>query len=204
MAYRWDAASGRYRDRSGRFLSGAVVRGAVDNVADLSSQRTADLSQRLLDGNLSLADWQNGLMQEAKAVHVAAGIAARGGKVQMSQSDYGAIGRRLRDEYGYIRQFARDIAGGIQPLDGRLIARARQYGQAGRATFTAITARDQKNRGMRFEKNLMSADEVCAGCKAESEKGWRPIGSLKLPGRRLPCRVNCRCRLVYRRDEAVA
>ena len=73
MRYTWDGRSGRYRGADGRFLSGKVVRDAVDNVTDLASARMAALSQRLLDGNLSLADWQAQMMAEMKAAHVAAG-----------------------------------------------------------------------------------------------------------------------------------
>lgn len=198
MAYTWDARSGRYRGSDGRFLAGKVVRDAVDNLADLSSSRMAALSQRLLDGTLSLADWQAQMMAEAKAAHVAAGIAAHGGRPQMAPADWGTIGNRLRAEYGYLRTFAEQIADGRQPLDGRLVARARQYGQSARATYEAIRLRDDRVRGMTVERNILAGRDHCSQCPELTARGWVPIGSLPRIGSR-QCRGNDRCRIERRR-----
>lgn len=199
MAYRWDAASGRYRDlQTGRFIPGAVVREAVDRVCDLAAERLAGLSQRLLDGSISLADWQQQAMQLVKATHLAAGVAAHGGRAQMAPADYGAIGRRLRDEYAYLRGFAQEIADGRQPLDGRLVARARLYGQAARSNYEAVRLRDDRTRGMAVERNVLGAGEHCSVCPALARRGWVPIGTLPPVGAR-PCRSNDRCTIERRR-----
>lgn len=199
MAYRYDARSGRYRDvRTGRFLSGAVIREAVDNVADLASQRMAELSQRLIDGTLSLASWESSMMAEIKAAHVATGMAAHGGRAMMSPADWGLIGNRIRREYRYLRGFSRSIANGQQPLDGRLIARARQYGQASRPTYENVRLRDDRVRGMTVERNVLSRSEHCGECPKLTAKGWVPIGSLPRIGQR-DCRGLDRCRIDRRR-----
>jgi hypothetical protein len=186
--------------RLGSF-SERTVRDGADNLADLSSARMARLTSQLQSGGMSLADWQTGMMAEMKAAHVAAGVAAHGGRAQMAPADWGAVGRRLRDQYGYLRDFAAQIADGRQPLDGRLIARAKLYGQASRATFTAIKGRDEQARGMRFERNVL-AGEACPGCLDQSARGTVAIGTLVPIGQRRPCLVNCRCHIVYSTDKA--
>jgi hypothetical protein len=197
VAYTYDRASGRYRDSSGRYLSERAVRDAVDNLADLSSARIADLTTRLQSGGLQLADWQQQMMAEMKAAHVAAGVAAHGGRQQMAPADWGAVGRRLRDQYGYLREFAAQIADGRQPLDGRLVARARLYGQASRSTFEAIRARDDKARGMTVEQNVLHGSDHCLQCPGLSARGWVPIGSLPMIGER-QCGQNDRCTITRR------
>jgi hypothetical protein len=161
MAYTFDPRIGRYRDDGGRFVTERTIRDAVDNLADLSSERMAALAQRLQAGSLTLADFQTQMMTETKSAHLAAGIAAHGGREQMAPADYGVIGRRIRDEYAFARQFAEDIASGKQPLDGRLVNRARMYGQAARSTFEAVRRRDERNRGNDEERNVLHGGDLC-------------------------------------------
>jgi hypothetical protein len=197
--FTWSAEAGRFRDASGRFVPEARVRAGVDALADMSSDRMADLAARLRAGTLPLADWQAQMMAEIKAAHVAAGLAAKGGRLHASQADYGALGRIVRDEYAHLRAWAGQIADGTAPIDGRLESRARLYGQAARGTFEAIHARERKQRGAKFERNVLGGSP-CDGCRAESAKGWALIGTLAPIGSRRPCLVNCRCRLIYRDD----
>lgn len=193
----YDARSGRYRADDGRFVPAAEVRRAVDNLADLSSQRMAALTTRLQSGALSLADWQQQAMAEVKSAHLAGGIAAHGGRDRMAPADYGLIGRRIRDEYGFLRQWAADIASGAAPLDGRLLSRAQLYGQAARGTYEAVRARDERNRGNDQERNVLHGGDHCTLCPALSARGWVPIGSLPPIGSR-PCKARDRCSLEYR------
>lgn len=197
MAYTYDRQSGRYRDSSGRYLSERTVRDAVDNLADLSSQRLASLAQRLQAGSLQLADFQTQMMAEIKSAHLAAGIAAHGGREQMAPADYGAIGRRIRDEYAFARQFAEDVASGKQPLDGRLVNRASMYGQSSRGTYEAVRRRDERNRGNDEERNVLHGGDHCSLCPDLSARGWVPIGSLPAIGSR-PCGPHDRCTLSFR------
>lgn len=199
----FDARLGRYRGDDGRLVSERAVRDAVDNLADLSSQRMAAFAQRLQSGALPLADWQVGMSQEIKSAHVAAGVAAHGGRVQMAPSDWGFLGQRIRTEYGFLRDFAGQIADGTQPLDGRLIARARMYGQGARMSYEAVRARDDRNRGMTEERDILAGSDHCTLCPDLAAQGWVPIGTLPAIGTR-PCGVNDRCRIERRTAPARA
>lgn len=198
MTYTYSRRLGRYRDaQTGRFISDRAVRDGVDNLADLASTRMAGHTRNMQAGTTTLADWQAQMLAEIKATHVAAGVAAHGGRAQMSPSDWGRVGQRVRAEYGYLRQMTADIASGKQPLDGRLVARAQQYGQASRVTFEAIKASDDKARGMTVERNVLHGRDHCGECPKLSERGWVTIGSLPPIGSR-DCRVNDRCSIQRR------
>lgn len=204
MPFTFSDTTGRYRDAdSGRLVSEAVVRKAIDQAADAASDHLADLSARLLRGELKLSEWQLEAMRTVKMAHVATGIVAHGGRLLMTPAEWGYLGSRIKAEYQYLRTFAEQIADGTQPLDGRLEARARLYGQACRATFAATVARDQPARGYEAERNIMGAAEHCPECRALSDRGWVPLGTLPLPGTRV-CLTNCHCRISYSREAAQA
>jgi hypothetical protein len=204
MDFTYDAASGRFRDAaSGRFVPEAAVRQAVDTVLDASTVRVRALSQRLLDGQTSLAEWQQAMANELRVVHVAVGIVAHGGQAEMSQSAYGFLGSEIKPQLSYLRNFAAQLASGAQPLDGRVLARAELYAQAGRGTFIAVQARDARLRGADEERWRLSSSEHCGGCVDRAGQGWAPLGTLPGYGSQ-PCRSRCRCVQMTRRAEVAA
>lgn len=203
MALTWSAADGRFRDERGQFVSERSVRAVVDQLADGASERMAQASTRLLAGELSLAEWQAEMMRSVKLSQVAAATIANGGQARMTFSEYGSTGRLIRDQYAYLREFAEQVADGRQPLSPSLTARARQYGQAARATFERTYNRGQQRRGYRFERNVLADAEHCRQCVSLTRQGWVPIGSLPPVGTRT-CRQNDRCSISYRREPAEA
>src|SRR5690349_25140950 len=110
--YTWEPRAGRYRGPDGRFVAPPVVREAVDAVIDGGADRLADLSQRLVAGRISLADWQRGMAMEIKDLHLAQRAAGRGGWAQLTAADYGAVGGTVRHQYAYLARFAAGIAAG--------------------------------------------------------------------------------------------
>lgn len=204
MPFRWDDNLGRYRDtETGRLVAEAKVRLAVDAVADAASDRLADLTVRMIRGDLLLADWQAQSMAVIKTSHVAAGVAAQGGTAQMTPSAYGFLGSEIKAQYAYLRAFANDIGSGLLPLDGRLIARADMYGQHARATFEAVRARDAATYGYDEERSLLHSGDPCGQCPDQAALGWVPLGTLIPIGQRT-CLSRCRCTISRRRSsEAV-
>lgn len=192
--YAWDRASRRYRNRAtGRFLPLNTVARELERYIASSGTVMDDLTRRLQLGDLPLATWHEQMMREVKMVHLNASIVAHGGRAQMAPADYGLAGRIIRDQYGFLRTWAGQIESGTAPLDGRLISRARLYAQAANGTYATVRARDMRAAGFRFERNVLQPGENCAGCRAESSRGWVRIGELIPVGRRRPCLVNCRC-----------
>lgn len=198
--YRWNEAAGRFINERGQFVRESTVRSVVDKVADQAGERMAAASQRLLAGEMSLAAWQTEMQAAIKVAHTSTAVIAHGGAEQMTPSRWGSVGQQIRSEYGHLREFAAQVADGRQPLDGRLLGRARQYGQASRVTFEREYGRGQQMRGYRFERNVLAPAEHCGECLAQTARGWVPVGTLVPIGRR-QCRGNCRCSLRYRREQ---
>lgn len=200
---RFNDSAGRFVDSRGRFVAEARVRAVVDSVADQASDRLEVASRRLLAGELSLASWQAEAQTVIRTSHAATAVLAHGGAAQMTPARWGAVGPEVKAQYRFLADFAEQIRDGRQPLDGRLIARSRQYGQAASVQYERARGEGQQRRGYLSERNVLRAGESCSGCREQSARGWVAIGSLVPVGQR-SCRSNCRCRVAYRREPAEA
>ena len=192
--FTWDGT--RYV-RAGRPVPAETVHQGVETVIQASGQRMRALGARLVAGQSSLAEWQQAMAAEMRALHVATATAAHGGTAQMSPADYGWVGQRVRDQYGYLRDFAQQLASGRQPLGGTVASRAALYAEAARGSFEDMGARDQRRGGATQERWLRRASESCGGCVDRAGQGWADIGTLPGWGS-MPCRSRCKCAREYR------
>jgi hypothetical protein len=196
--YGYDPRNRRYRDRlNGRYVSAQDVRGAVDTVIDTETVKIRSLSQSLVDGKISLAEWQVQMASQLKGLHVALGLAANGGLANTSAADLGYLASLMKKQYQFLRDFALQIRRGEQPLDGTLVARAALYTQAARGTYEDMVGRAAQHGGAHEERSMLGPADHCKGCIAEAAKRWSPIGSLIPIGER-QCLANCRCTMQYR------
>lgn len=169
----------------------------VDALALAMATQMAAESARYRAGDITLGQWQAQMMSDIKSLHIAAVLAAYGGREAMNQSTWGTTGQIIRREYTFFRTFLADVLQGRQAQNGRMDNRARLYAAAARTTYQAINRRQAYDTGQRYERNELGAtDHSCAACLAATDQGWVPIGTLSQPGTRT-CRANCRCSLSY-------
>ena len=202
--FSWDDAAAQYRGRDGRFVSRRDVRDAID-VTIRNQQRTMrTLAENLRAGRLTLAEWQTAMAREIKSAALSHAAAAKGGWAQMTQADYGRVGRYLSQglgnadgQYEYLRRFVADIESGRVPLDGNFVRRAEMYAQSGRTLYHETERREMRRIGYDQERSVLSGAEHCPGCNTEAGRGWVALGALVPIGQR-DCKSNDRCRIVYR------
>ena len=198
MPYRWEpnaGVSGRYRDERGRFVASSTVRRELDRYLDTADPAKA-LAEALRGRQVSLADWEVAMRRHIKNTHLNAIAMERGGWANMRPQDYGRAGQIIREQYGYLKGFAADIASGKQRLDGTLGVRAKLYSQAARTSLYK-----SKAANMRLEvthvRTRRSARDSCRQCLDLDGKVFRINDpSFPLPGQRI-CRANCQCHLEY-------
>ena len=199
----WSQESQRFRDlESGRYISERQVRDFVDNIADLASRRMGEATAQYRAGQITVAEWQATMMETIKASQIASALAAYGGRDQMNASRWGLVGQQIRTQYAYLARFTDDVLSGRQRMNGRMDARARQYGQGARSLYENIRRRESTAAGFRFERNELHPADHCDQCVNQTALGAVPIGTLVPIGRRT-CRSNCRCTLVYSRQMTV-
>lgn len=118
----------------------------------------------------------------------------------MTPSDWGRAGSLIKNEYKYLRNFAKEIASGKQLLDGRMTQRATQYAQASRHTYYIAMANEQAKRGYDYVRSVLQANESCDGCIQQAGLRWQPIGVMIPIGERT-CLRNCRCIVYFRNSQ---
>lgn len=196
--YSYDPRSRRYRDNvNGRYVTPTEVRQAIDAVIDVETVKIRALATSLVEGKISLADWQMQMAANLKALHVAVGLAANGGLKNTSAADLGWLAAQVKRQYAYLGKMAREIRTGKQALNGTLVARSALYAQAARTTYEEMVKRLARIGGMTQEKRVLGLADHCTGCVTQAAKGWQPIGTLLSIGE-TECRGNCRCTFEYK------
>lgn len=200
--FRYDRAAGRYRGPTGAFVPESRVRAYLDSALEQAGKRMDTLANQLRSGEIDLISWEVRMRREVKIVATYSGAAAKGGWAQMTEGDYGRVGRYLQDQFKYLRGFMRDIASGKQPLNGMVNARTAMYAHSGRPLFHRMEKAEMRVRGNSQRRSVRSAFDSCAGCVEAEAAGWVDMDDASVPeiGER-ECRTRCKCSFEYRQPE---
>lgn len=196
-SFTWDPRTGRYRGPGGRLVRNDSLELALDRAINARQQAARALSASLRAGDIGLPEWQQGMRQAIKDVHLYSAALARGGWANMTPEDFGRIGPRVRFHYGKLQKFAEAIEAGLV-LDGRFTSRVELYLLAGKTSWEDQYLRLQRdNLGRTEEFNQLNPADHCDECVGLQARGWVPIGTTPRPGTR-QCLSRCRCRMLYR------
>jgi hypothetical protein len=147
MAFEYDLASKRYRDReSGQYISTQRTREIREEFLAARKEQVISLGDQLGSGDLSLADWERAVRQEIKATHVGVAALGGGGRNAMTDADWGHLGPQLRAQYGFLRAFAEEVGRGELSV-AQVKARSAHYLDSGAQGF-------ERARASRFNVSL--------------------------------------------------
>lgn len=194
--FTWDRRSQRYRGPDGRFVSSSQIRSVLDRTLANTRDRIEDLAYQLQRGDVSIDQWLVEMRSAVKDVQLYSTALAKGGWAQMTQADFGRVGRIVRDQYVYLDRFVADIMAGY-PLDGRFIRRASMYVESGRRTYYDVLDRLMVDRGFDQERSRLNPADHCDECVWQDRLGWQKIGDMIPIGERT-CLSNCKCFKQYR------
>lgn len=198
----WNASAARYTDlKTGRFVKAKVVRDTVDALILKSSESIRVLSQKLVQGWISLANWELQIASELKFLHIANQVAALGGLHNYNVDAENRAFVILENQFSYLHRFATQIANGDQKLSG-VLSRIDLYVHAARATYEAERNIVMQEAGYTYESSILHSGDSCQGCLGENAKGFQPIGTLIPIGER-DCLTRCHCTLDYRKGNQI-
>lgn len=196
--FRFSIDRGEYVwNANGRPVTIAKLERESANYTEFVGDNMRFQTERLLDGRISLAQWQRNMAKEIKDAWRTQYALGRGGWEQMTQSDFGRMGGRLQFQYRRLNAFAEDIWRG-DLSDAQIRARAKMYATANRTAL--FDGRTQAKIGASFieERRILNPAEHCQDCIGYAALGWQPIGTLPEPGQQSVCRANCKCTKEYR------
>lgn len=197
----YDPISGRYRGENGRFLSQKAIEALIDGRINKLSTQLKDFTKRLIDGSITIDQWQGSVREALKPAHIQAAMVGAGGKAAISQAEYGRIGQKLRGEYAYLQKFAAGLLANSISAPAAL-ARIGLYAESVRASWwEGLSIRRAREGYSLMRRVLDSQAQHCQDCLVYSSKGMVPIGTVPLPGQRCACRVKCKCSVQYYRQQ---
>lgn len=198
MPVKFDKRTGRYRNESGRFISRADVLRMVEEETARGQVRLRAIARLLVSKRIDVPEFQARMAQQIKSSHIRLGLLGAGGKDAMTSQHYGQIGRGLRDEFSYLRNFGEAIAAG-ELTESQIMRRAELYSMSARLSFFAVEKQARQRAGVRLAKrDLDPQARHCDDCLKHSTNGrWVPISEIVPVGSRCRCRNKCRCSIFY-------
>lgn len=195
----WNQTAGRYISLiTGRFVSFSNIRNQLELVITSSAGKMDNISNQLMDGSITLKQWQLQMMENIKLSHIAASASANGGWAQLSLADWKASSKLVEKQFTFLQKFADQIADGTQKLDGRFLQRVKMYADASRGTFEEMRRRyELLNNGKTEERRLLGVADHCNSCLDAASLGWQPIGTLPSIGESV-CLTNCHCNFEFK------
>lgn len=165
------------------------------------------LAEQLRSGLITIPEWQDGMRNFVRDEYNTAMILQRGGRENVTPSDWGYSGSQIKKQYAYLDNFAADVAQDPNKwLTGRLDNRMSLYNQSGYSALEDFKNRDMKLSGWTEERRVLGVADHCSGegakpgCIELAGAGWRPIGTLPKIGEAL-CSQNCKCHFEYRKEK---
>lgn len=200
--YTWDGEAGVYRDaETGEAVDDDTLAAAVLALITAGTVTLGVLAQELATGDRSPTGFVRDARPTLAAGHLAVGALAVGGTAQLDADAQALIGDRLGREYEYLDGLAADWQQGAAS-PAQLLARTAMYAAAFWGTWQLARGLTAQRQGRTRERNVLNPGaDHCAGCRAETDKGWRRLGTLVPPGGR-SCRSQCRCHLEFDAGEA--
>lgn len=204
----WDAASSRYRDtKTGRYINAVQLEALSRRNIELIGRNITQLGDLLITNQITLQAWQESTMQALKTLHLHQMVLAKGGTQRTYAVDYLQVGRTLKSEYSYLRNFAEDIQRGYS-IDSKgnqvpmTVKRFRQrlnlYVQRGVASYHDGTQSIAIAKGNQYMfRTLGATDRHCGDCVGYAAQGVVSIGALPVPTVNCQCRANCKCSVHY-------
>jgi hypothetical protein len=198
LDFTFDERALRYRHKpSGRFVSEFDVNEALQQVIDAQILAMQLLGDRLRVGAIGLQDWQIGMAESVRTLHVVSAGLAVGGFARLDAETIRTVEGLVARQLDFLAAFSIQIQIGDQPLNGVFARRIAMYAEAGLGAAQEIRRGLAIRLGYDEERRLLGQADHCRTCVRQAKLGWRAIGTLKRIGDS-ECRTSCRCRFEFR------
>ncbi len=178
--------------------------GQIRDTSHIADRRIAEITERLnaitapmWARQTSIGAWEISIAAQLRRLHLQMFALGRGGWDRIARRDWRIVEARLATEFSYLERLALDISAGRVSL-AEVLYRLSLYARDARTTYFEGARAAKDDAGYTQERRVLNPAEHCSDCVLHAAKGWRPIGSLPLPGDDSQCISNCRCGMEYR------
>lgn len=191
LEFEYVKSAQRYRWKdSKKFVSAKLVEKLTVAHSDQMAGRVKGLTRKMLDGDLTVDEWERQVLDDVKEVMVQRYRLGKGG--DLDASDRGKLGSQLRFNYDKFWTFRQKVIEG-ELSEAQIFARAQLYVNKANWAYAAGRTQAHKNAGYIWEQRIKPATESCMECIVYNLMGWQPIGSLPERTEQCTCQANCKC-----------
>lgn len=196
--FNWEPQNRRYRNKqTGRFVSKEAVYTLTRKRIDLAKSDLSTLGNLLVEKKINLKVWQAETAETLKILHTQQYLLGVGGQKSIEKSDYLEIGRELKAQYAYLRNFAVELGLGKMTL-GQFKARLEMYADATKVSYFRGEKTSAVRGGFTHGRRILSpVAEHCPECPSIAALGVVSISQLIMPTQACSCRVRCKCRIEF-------
>jgi hypothetical protein len=190
--------SGRFRDlTTGQFVPRSRVLLEVDREIERTSVRLQGIVRLLASEKVDLPEFQIRFAEELKIANLRMAAFGAGGRSQMNASQFGHVGQKLKQEYGFLDGFAQDLADGRLSI-AQALNRAAMYAESTAQAFHRAEQQTKARDGFLGKRSLDVGANHCASCPAYATDGYVPANQIVPVGVNCECRRRCRCFIVWK------
>ncbi len=182
----WDSKVGRYRRKNGRFISRSSVLAILDQYLS-STEPLFGLVDDYIAGSITGAFLIKQIKDEVRDAAIIAYMVGRGGRGQMTQSDWGRVGNVIKDQYKFLDRLLKELP---NLSSGQLKFRLSMYLNSTREAFERANEVAQGISPGSLPAYPGSGDTIClTNCKCswrieKTKSGWNCYWEL---GSSVPC-----------------
>ena len=197
--YTYSRSAARYRDTAtGKFVARSRITQLLEANVNAAEDRMSRIIQGLYAKEIAPGMVQTMMRDELRRLSLQNAALGKGGFDRLTLSDYGRVGRQLRDSYQRASNLVNGVASGkvtvaqaLNRIEGYTLEARRQF-------FAAERAVVHESRQQFEERRILHARESCVDCVRYASMGWQPAGTLPLPGEQSRCNAYCRCSIERR------
>lgn len=202
--FEWDERTQRYRVISGsgkgQFITKEAITTLEEKAIAASGSVITKYNNRLFNDEISLEEWQTGIVTELRDLHLQAYALGAGGWENLTKQDYANIKKTLDSEMEFFDKFSQEIADG-KLSNAQIEARSQMYANKLHSVTEAGRLASHKKAGYKTESRHRTVTESCSECIQYESTGIVEIGTLPNPGEACSCHSNCKCYKQYYKSE---
>lgn len=203
MTWFWDTRLLRYVNEDGGVVSRETLEVYLERIIQTVQPLLNRWAEAVANQTMTPAEFRLAMRQEIKDAYINAYTLARGGREQMTKSDWGKTGSQIADQYKYLERFTAELEEKTLS-EGEIRNRAGMYLNSSREGFEAAKLRVAKLGG--FDEVLwllLPGSDHCEDCETFALMGWQQIDDDPYEGAvpgsgKTRCLTGCHCSINYR------
>lgn len=188
----------RYRNvTTGRLISSNAIEKLISDRVSTLNKDLESINELLLEGKLSLKNWEKQIVANLKTLVIQQFILGRGGASNTTESDRTLINKLLREEFDYLSNFASDLTEATMSV-AQVKNRLSLYADKTRFFYDKGRETSHEREEFLYCRRLLGRrSRSCPDCIRYAGLGIVPLYTVPLPREKCACGSSCNCLIFF-------